>query len=84
MRSKGVNISKSLSWEKTAQDFVWQINNNPNLAFLADCRHLIIPFGLEGSIYYRNEGVPQTKLYFLPYEFEGGFIKDYQKVCRDQ
>ncbi|MBW9149811.1 Ryanodine receptor Ryr [Clostridium sp. CM028] len=78
LRSKGVNISKSLSWERTAQDFVWQINNNPNLAFLASCRHLIVPFGLEGAIYYKNEGVPEIKLYFLPYEFEGGFIKDSQ------
>jgi hypothetical protein len=78
LRSKGVNITKGLSWERTAQDFVWQINNNPNLAFLASCRHLIVPFGLEGAIYYRNEGVAETKLYFLPYEFEGGFIKDSQ------
>lgn len=78
LRSKGVNISKSLSWERTAQDFVWQINNNPNLAFLASCRHLIVPFGLEGAIYYRNEDIPETRLYFLPYEFEGGFIKDFQ------
>jgi hypothetical protein len=78
LRSKGVNISKSLSWEKTAQDFVWQINNNPNLSFLANCHHLIIPFGLEGVIYYRNDGIPETRLYFIPYEFEEGFIKDYQ------
>lgn len=78
LRSKGVNISKSLSWERTAQDFVWQINNNPNLAFLASCRHLVVPFGLEGVIYYRNEGIPETRLYFLPYEFEEGFIKDCQ------
>ena len=78
LRSKGVNISKSLSWERTAQDFVWQISNNPNLAFLASCRHLIIPFGLEGAIYYKNEGAPETRLYFLPYGFEGSFIKDTQ------
>ncbi len=78
LRSKGVNISKSLSWERTAQDFVWQINNNPNLSFLAKCHHLIVPFGVEGAIYYRNEDVPETTLYFLPYEFEGGFIKDSQ------
>jgi hypothetical protein len=78
LRSKGVNISKSLSWERTAQDFVWQISNNPNLAFLANCRHLIIPFGLEGAIYYRNESISETRLYFLPYGFEGSFIKDTQ------
>jgi len=78
LRSKGVNISKSLSWERTAQDFVWQINNNPNLAFLAKCHHLIVPFGLEGAIYYKNEGTTEIRLYFLPYEFEGGFIKESQ------
>jgi len=78
LRSKGVNISKSLSWERTAQDFVWQINNNPNLAFLANCHHLIVPLGLEGAIYYRTDGTPKIKLYFLPYEFEGGFIKESQ------
>lgn len=78
LRSKGVNISKSLSWERTAQDFVWQINNSPNITFLAQCRHLIVLFGLEGAIYYKNEGVPESRLYFLPYEFEGGSIADSQ------
>lgn len=78
LRSKGVNISKSLSWERTAQDFVWQIRNNPNLAFLANCHHLIVPFGLEGVIHYRNDGTPETRLYFLPYGFEGSFIKETQ------
>lgn len=78
LRSKGVNISKSLSWERTAQEFVWQINNNPNLAFLANCHHLIVPFGLEGAIYYRNGGINEAYLYFIPYECEGGSFKDTQ------
>ncbi|WP_242941634.1 Ryanodine receptor Ryr [Parasporobacterium paucivorans] len=76
LRAKGVNISKSISWEKTALDFVWQLNNNPNLSFLADCRHLVVPFGLEGVIYYKNEGEAEAFLYFLPYEFEGDFIRE--------
>lgn len=78
LRSKGVNISRSLSWERTALDFTWQLNNNPNLVFLAKCRHLIVLFGLEGAIYYKNNGVAESRLYFLPYEFEGGFVKDSQ------
>lgn len=78
LRSKGVNISRSLSWERTALDFVWQMNNNPDLNYLAKCHHLIVPFGLEGAIYYRNEGAPQSHLYFLTYEIEGGFIKEDQ------
>lgn len=78
LRSKGVNISRGLSWERTALDFVWQMNNNPNLCFLTKCQHLIVPFGLEGAIYYNNEGTAQSRLYFLTYEFEGGFIKEKQ------
>jgi len=78
LRSKGVNISKSLSWERTAQDFEWQINNSPNLSFLAKCRHLIVLFGLEGAIHYKNEGALESRLYFLPYEFEGGSTADSQ------
>lgn len=76
LRAKGVNISKSLSWERTALDFVWQINNNPDIAFLAECCHLIVPFGLEGAIYYKNEKETKSSLYFLTYEFEGDFAKD--------
>lgn len=78
LRSKGVNISKSLSWEKTAQNFLWQIENNPNLAFLAKCHHLVVPFGLEGAIYYRNDKITESRLYFLPYEFEGGLVNENQ------
>ena len=77
-RAKGVNISKSLSWERTAIDFVWQINNNPNIAYLANCRHLIIHFGLEGAIYYNKNKEIKSQLFFLPYAFEGDFIKDSQ------
>ncbi len=78
LRAKGVNISKSISWERTAQDFVWQLNNNPNLSFLAGCRHLILTFGLEGVIYYKCNGVSESRLYFMPYEFEGDFSKEIQ------
>ncbi|MEA4933656.1 MAG: Ryanodine receptor Ryr [Lawsonibacter sp.] len=81
LRSKGVNISKSLSWEKTALDFVWQLSNNPSLSFLSTCRHLIVLFGLEGVIYYKNDSNPEARLYFLPYEFEGDFEqKDLGKM----
>ncbi len=76
LRSKGVNISKSLSWEKTALDFVWQLSNNPNLSFLSACRHLIVLFGLEGIIYYKNSSFPEAYLYFLPYECEGDFARN--------
>lgn len=76
LRAKGVNISKGLSWEKTALDFVWQMKNNPKLRYLSNCTNLIIPFGLEGVIYYHKELNAESKLYFLTDQFEGGFIKE--------
>ena len=76
LRAKGVNISKGLSWEKTGLDFVWQMRNNPNLRHLSKCKHLIIPFGLEGAIYYHNDSRILSRLYFLTNEFEGGYIKE--------
>lgn len=78
LRSTGVNISKGLSWERTAQDFVWQINNSPSLTRLANCRHLIVLLGLEGAIYYKNEDTPESHLYFLPYASEGSSFSDSQ------
>lgn len=78
MRSRGVNISKSLSWEKTAQEFVWQLENNPGLNFLRECQHLVVPFGLEGCIYYRKSEKPSYHLFFLPSLFEGEFAKVIQ------
>lgn len=76
LRAKGVNISKGLSWEKTALDFVWQMKNNPKLKHLSNCTNLVIPFGLEGAIYYHKEDTAASKLYFFTNEAEGGFIPD--------
>ena len=52
------------------------MKNNPNLKYLSKSTNLIIPFGLEGAIYYHRDLSPTSKLYFLTHEFEGGFIKE--------
>lgn len=76
-REKGVNVSRSLSWERTARDFVWQLKHNPNLQFIKKCNHLIVTFGLEGVIYYQNRGsTAKSFLYYLPFEFEGDSFPD--------
>ena len=78
-RAQGVNISKSLSWERTAIDFVWQITIIPISLSLANCHHLIIHFGIEGAIYYqKNNTMSKSQLFFLPYAFEGDSIKENQ------
>lgn len=54
LRELSADISRQLSWEQTAEDFYWQIVNNPKLKSIATCRNLIVKFGLDGAIHYSN------------------------------
>ncbi|MEW6386503.1 MAG: RyR domain-containing protein [Thermodesulfobacteriota bacterium] len=74
LRAEGVKISRQLSWERTAMDFVWQMANNQDLEDLKQCRNLIVRFGLDGAIhYYQGESGPEAQLYYDPLLEEGGF-----------
>lgn len=75
LREHGVNISRKLSWERTAEDFMWQIENNPEITDLKRCSHLIVRFGIDGAIYYKyNDNNSEAKLFFDPMVFEEGYI----------
>jgi hypothetical protein len=76
LRSEGVDISRRLSWERTAMDFVWHIINNSALRPLAQCRHLVVRFGLDGVVYYRGGKDPRARLYYDPLRVEGGFQEE--------
>jgi hypothetical protein len=67
LRECGVNISRRLSWERTAQDFIWQMANNRAVRSLADCANLVVRFGIDGTILYtRREGQVRSTLYYDP------------------
>lgn len=78
LREAGVNLSRQLSWERTAKDFVWQLACNPRLTPLANMHHLVVRFGLDAVIYYSSgpEGA-RAWLYFDPGQVEGGFADLY-------
>jgi RyR domain len=78
LRAAGVNLSRQLSWERTAKDLVWQMACNPWLVPLANVRHLIVRFDLDAAIYYRSdpEGA-HAVLVFDPSQVEGGFADSY-------
>jgi hypothetical protein len=71
LRSYGANISRSLSWEKTANETVWQVTQN---RFLRDhllyAQVVLITFGLEGIIIIDNTkprpGGWENTLWFSP------------------
>ena len=78
LRGMGVNISRCLSWERTALDFVWQIISNPKLLPLASCNNLVVRFGLEGAIHYMRKGDKvESHLYFDPTSIEDDFKIKY-------
>jgi len=78
LRASGMNISRSLSWERTAKEFVWQMAYNAGLG-LTGCTNLVVRFGLEGAIHYTLVGDHATaRLYFDPTMSEGDFTHNYR------
>jgi hypothetical protein len=77
LRASGMNISRSLSWERTAKEFVWQMAYNAGLG-LTDCTNLVVRFGLEGAIHYTLVGDQViSRMYFDPTMSEGDFTHNY-------
>ena len=80
LRACGVNLSRRLSWERTAKDCVWQSIRQQGVLrdMFATCDHLIIGFGVEGAIYFRRaNGAVEARLYYDPRLEEGGFLESY-------
>lgn len=84
LREKGLRISRSLSWERTAYDLLKEMEKIRNdekcsdLKDLIDCKNLIVRFGTDGAIHYQNEGKGiKYHLYFDPYVFEGHHENTY-------
>jgi hypothetical protein len=74
----GVNISRRLSWERTARDFVWQMANNRALRGLAGLHHLVVRCGIDGALYYQNDGRRAWScLYYDRAVVEDGFADEH-------
>jgi len=72
-QTSGVHISKSLPWERTAKDFVFQLHRLDELKELQQCPYLIVLFGTDGAILYRGGETANATLIFDPSLLEGGF-----------
>ncbi|WP_321508180.1 RyR domain-containing protein [uncultured Methanoregula sp.] len=79
LRDWGVHISHRLSWERSLEDFSWQLRNNKIVHPLLKCRNLIVRFGIDGAIHYRKTGDKvSVELYYDPALPEDGFADQYQ------
>lgn len=50
LRRTVVQISRGLSWERTAQDVVWELVHNPRVNGMARCANVIVSFDTAGTI----------------------------------
>lgn len=49
LRRTEVQISREISWERTAQDLAWELIHNPRLNALSHCAHVVISFETAGA-----------------------------------
>lgn len=78
LRRFGAKISRKVSWESTAKDFIWQMACNPKLLSLNICNSLIVRFGVDGAIVYRRrEGEVDAHLFYDPKIGEDNFSDYY-------
>ena len=82
LRLSEVQVSRELSWERTAQDIFWELVHNPCVNSLSHCAHAIISFGTAGAILLsREEGKEasafQCSLFFDPKIIERMWEMDY-------
>ena len=82
LRRTEVQISRELSWERTAHDLFWELTHNPQVNALSRCAHVIISFDTAGAFLLSrvfdseekdSEGVESFKgtLFFDPSIIEG-------------
>ena len=72
LRRSEVQISRQISWERTAQDVFWEVTHNPRVNSLSRGAHCIISLNAAGAILISNPagGDVRAQLLFDPYHME--------------
>jgi hypothetical protein len=78
LRQTAVQVSRSISWERTAQDVSWELTYNPQVNSLSRCAHVIVSFYNAGVIHLSwKSGRVKATLYFDPFAMEGEWERQY-------
>ncbi|HEX7296535.1 MAG TPA: hypothetical protein VF251_12320, partial [Pyrinomonadaceae bacterium] len=80
LRLTEVQISRQISWERTAQDLAWELVHNPEVNSLSRCTHVVVSFDTAGAfLLSRNTDGPRPRswLFFDPRVIEGMWERDY-------
>jgi hypothetical protein len=74
LRRTEVQISRELSWERTAQDLAWELVHNPRVNALSDCAAVICSFDASGAFLLRRR---RGTLFFDPQGTEGTWSRNF-------
>lgn len=80
LRLTEVQISRQISWERTAQDLAWELVHNPEVNSLSRCAHVVVSFDTAGAfLLSRDADSPRavSRLFFDPRVIEGMWERDY-------
>jgi len=81
LRQTEAQISRELSWERTAQDAAWELAYNPKIDVLLDSAHVIITFQNAGAVLISRPqqagALPDCHLFFDPKQTEGSWEQGY-------
>jgi hypothetical protein len=78
LRQSEVQISRQLSWERTAQDILWELTHNPRVNGLSRCADVVISLGAAGAIHLKkHEDVEKAELLFDPQCMEGEWENEH-------
>ena len=50
LRQSEVRISRELSWERTAEDLLWELTYNPGVKALSRCAHVVVSIETAGAM----------------------------------
>ncbi|MCX6036041.1 MAG: hypothetical protein NTV38_13890 [Chloroflexi bacterium] len=78
LRQTAVQISRNISWERTAQDVSWELTYNPQVNSLSRCAYVIVSFYAAGAILLSwKSGRVEATLFFDPFAMEGDWERQY-------
>ncbi len=79
-RYTDVQISRQISWERTAQDLLWELLYNTHLNILTRCLYVVVSFDTAGAMLLsrRPDNTLKAFLLFDPHVMEGEWGQNYK------
>jgi hypothetical protein len=78
LRQTAVQISRNISWERTAQDVSWELTYNPRVNSLSRSANVIVSFQAAGAMLLSwKSGQVQANLIFDPSAMEGEWERQH-------